>query len=293
MAFRDTPLGQYLWSALREVSGGQHADVRTQVDEMAALATRVCARGNVVRDHETGSVIVWHRARGPSRERPVFLDAHLDTSFDLPAGRKPAPWFDERGYLHSPWLDNRVGCAILLSVGAKWAQLEQTAQRDLALIFPGYEEQGGRGRPTGAAVIARRYDWAEGAVFDVSEGVEPHGRRPVAGDMTAWGYSNGMLRIQTARIGWGPTIQRKGAPWPLVVWERPTLRSWQRTDKTMPPGQYPNDIRWYAAAGVSRLRYVAIGVAGDMHSADSWAATADIEQAAEAMLLFAREMTSK
>ncbi len=76
-------------------------------------------------------------------------------------------------------------------------------------------------------------------------------------------------------------------------WERPTLRSWQWTDKTMPPEQYPNDIKWYARAGVPRLRYVAIGVAGDMHGADSWCAVNDVEQAAEAMLLFAREMTSK
>ncbi len=296
--FLDKPLGKLLLQCLQKVPGGYNVNLREQVDAMATLTLAVCPDAEIERFYDTGSVIAW--LRGPTRSAPVFLDAHLDTWFDMPAGRVPQPAFDERGYLHSPWLDNRVGCALLLHVGSQWAELRKTAAHDLALIFPGNEEGGYRGKTTGASVIARLYEWAEGAVFDVSDGEEPPPRlvpEPVARDMTPvarvigfWSFEY----IMRARIGWGPIVQRSEAALDkqLVVWQKPTVASWQQTDKPPIPKDYPNDIRDYAPAGVPRLRYLAIGVAGNMHSADSWMAPYDVEQAAIALMQFAREMIS-
>lgn len=302
--FAQKSVGLHLLAVLRKVPGGRSANVEEQVHAMSVLAHRICDDGMVQEDHETGSVIVWFRVPDAGDRAPVFMDAHLDTVWDLPKGEVPEPVIDGNNHIQSPWLDNRIGCALLLHVGAMYFDYALDAKRDLALIFSGNEEHAQIDQPHAAAVIARRNKWAEGAVFDVSPGEDQTPKtaaRRIEDDMTQAGPSHASRaapeivpkRLMDALLGWGPIIQRHDARPPLAVWtDEPPVTSWQQSAKPPDAVRYPNNVRDYALGGVPSIRYLSVGVAGAMHGANSRAHIGDIEQAAYIMMQWAREMTS-
>ena len=107
---------------------------RVAADHVADLLTR---QGLAPERTAKGSVF----CRLGSGGEPLVLAAHVDTLGDM-ISIDARPVLTEKGYLKSRHLDDKAGCALLLTLARMVAKNELKPKRKVYLLFTTYEEVG-------------------------------------------------------------------------------------------------------------------------------------------------------